>query len=215
MENYSELIRLVWIATGVLSFSLLSQNPDKLVFDGNFWGQMKKMSIFVLLGFGGPITFIIYFILPRKKLCKNCGKTNPKDTATCKHCGYSFQEQTDKQIEELIQAPWTKYSKEVQAVIKEGQKRINLPIPFVMIAVWVLGGIISFTLNNGFLMMTTVVVGFISGWLWWSFSVPRWREWALKQPGVTEDELQVAAELALLVWPKGNIFEKTEIKTKK
>lgn len=208
MENYSELIKLIWIGAGILSFSLLSQNPDKLVFESNFWGQMKKMSIFVLLGFGGPITFIIYFLLPRKKLCRNCGKTNTKETMTCKHCDFSFQELTDKQMEEIIQAPWTKYSKEIQAVIKEGQKRVNLPIPFVMMAVWILGGLISFKLDNGLLMIATLIVGFISGWLWWSFAVAHWREWALKQPGITSDELQSAAELALLVWPKGHFLKR-------
>ena len=41
----------------------------------------------------------------------------------------------------------------------------------------------------------------------------RWRRWALRQ-GIPADELQKAAEAALLVWPKGSIFEKTEFKVK-
>ena len=57
-------------------------------------------------------------------------------------------------------------------------------------------------------------IGIIAGWLWWSYSVPRWRKWALEQPGVDPNELQAAAEAALLVWPKGHFFEKTEIKIK-
>lgn len=218
MENYTELIKWAWLGFGFLSIRLLLHNKDKLVFESNFWGQMKKSITLILIvfsgAFGGPITFFVFLLLPRKKVCGSCGKINQKDTLICVHCGSSFQGQTDGQMEEIIQGPWRKYPEEIRAVIKEGQKRVNLPIPFVMGVVWILGGIISFNLDNAILMLVTFVVGFISGWLWWSFSVSRWREWALKQPGVTQNELQSAAELALLVWPKGHFFEKTELKNK-
>ena len=69
--------------------------------------------------------------------------------------------------------------------------------------------------KSGIFTGSGLLLGFILGWLWWSYSVPRWREWALKQPGINPDELQKAAEAATLVWPKGHFFEKTEFKTKK
>ena len=62
-------------------------------------------------------------------------------------------------------------------------------------------------------IMLPVIIGASVGWLWWSFSVPRWRRWAL-QNGAPEDQLQKWAVLTGLVWPKGWIFEKTEFKLK-
>jgi hypothetical protein len=58
------------------------------------------------------------------------------------------------------------------------------------------------------------VIGAIVGWLWWSITVPRWREWA-KANGADEERTQKLAERTLLVWPKGWFFEKTEIHTRK
>jgi hypothetical protein len=56
--------------------------------------------------------------------------------------------------------------------------------------------------------------GVIAGWLWWSVSVPRWREWA-KIHGADEEQTQKLAVKTLLVWPRGSIFEKTEFRTRK
>jgi hypothetical protein len=61
--------------------------------------------------------------------------------------------------------------------------------------------------------MISVGLGIAAGWLWWSFTVPRWRRWALKS-GAPKDELQTWGVLTGLVWPKGSIFEKTEFKIK-
>ena len=58
------------------------------------------------------------------------------------------------------------------------------------------------------------VIGAIVGWLWWSITVPRWREWA-RVNGADNERTQQLAVRTLLVWPKGWIFEKTEIHTRK
>ena len=59
------------------------------------------------------------------------------------------------------------------------------------------------------------VVGLLAGcavaWVWWSWSVPRWRRWAIKQ-GAAPDQLQRLAAATLLVWPEGSIFERTEFR---
>ena len=57
------------------------------------------------------------------------------------------------------------------------------------------------------------VVGVAVGWLWWSLSVPRWREWA-KRFGADEEQTQRLAQRTLLVWPQGSLFEKTEFPTR-
>ena len=58
-----------------------------------------------------------------------------------------------------------------------------------------------------------ILVGLIFGWVWWSYSVPRWRDWALTR-GADPDELQKLGIAAQLVWPKGHALEKTEFKNK-
>ena len=58
------------------------------------------------------------------------------------------------------------------------------------------------------------IIGAAVAWPWWSVSVPRWRRWALGQ-GVDPEQLQKAGVRTGLVWPKGWIFEKTEIPPRK
>ena len=57
----------------------------------------------------------------------------------------------------------------------------------------------------------SLLVGFFGAWGWYSFSISRWRRWALArvdQPA----HLQNLAELTGLLWPKGSVFEKREFK---
>jgi hypothetical protein len=57
-------------------------------------------------------------------------------------------------------------------------------------------------------------VGAIVAWPWWSLTVPKWRRWALKR-GADAEQLQKVAVRTGLVWPRGCIFEKTEIPPRK
>lgn len=56
-------------------------------------------------------------------------------------------------------------------------------------------------------------ISFVVGWLWWAYLVPRWRMWALKR-GADAHDLQWWAVATMLVYPKGWIFEKTELRPK-
>lgn len=56
-----------------------------------------------------------------------------------------------------------------------------------------------------------VILGGVIGWLLWSYIVPRWRQWA-KENGADEERTQILAQRTLLVWPRGSLFEKTEIR---
>ena len=53
--------------------------------------------------------------------------------------------------------------------------------------------------------------GFLAAWLWWAYSVPQWRQWALER-GADQEELQALAVAAKLVWPKVSFCEKTEFR---
>lgn len=52
------------------------------------------------------------------------------------------------------------------------------------------------------------------GWLWWAFSVPRWRRWAISH-GADPRELQRIGQKTGLVWPVGSFPSKTEIRPRK
>jgi hypothetical protein len=90
-----------------------------------------------------------------------------------------------------------------------GHLFITIPVLVIMLSFFFFGRAFASTLSYLLLL-----VGFILGWLWWSFTVPRWRRWALRN-GAPADRLHKLAVATGLVWPKGWIFEKTEFKVKK
>ena len=57
------------------------------------------------------------------------------------------------------------------------------------------------------------VVGWLLAWVWWSFTVPKWRLWAYERV-IEIIELKRSAIGAGLTWPDGHIFERTEIKSR-
>ncbi len=94
----------------------------------------------------------------------------------------------------------------VLVAILAGQLIVNLPAVVVLLGVALTGRAYLPSLWWLFLL-----IGFIVGWLWWSFAVPRWRRWALKR-GCPPNVLHRWAVFSGLEWPNGSIFEKTEYK---
>jgi hypothetical protein len=97
-----------------------------------------------------------------------------------------------------------------ERAVRVGLLAVNLPVIMIIVLmsvpVFLYGGLIW--------GITGVFGGPILGWIWWSFSVPRWREWA-KEKGVNEEQTQALAVRAGLVWPKGHFFEKSEFRPRK
>jgi hypothetical protein len=83
---------------------------------------------------------------------------------------------------------------------------VNIPAVTIILGILFIGAFIEFRLWWLFL-----IIGFFIGWTWWSFTITRWRKWALNR-GVPSDQLQKWAVAVGLTWPKGLIFEKTEIR---
>jgi hypothetical protein len=54
------------------------------------------------------------------------------------------------------------------------------------------------------------LIAFVGGWLVWSIQIPKWRLWAYERVDDI-DALEEAAVGVQLIWPKGSIFERTEI----
>ena len=111
----------------------------------------------------------------------------------------------------------------VAIAILVGQLIVNLPVMLIILGAYGVGIALLLTLVDkfpffqgwGFLIgiLVLIIIGPLVGWLWWSFSVPRWRKWVLRN-GVPEDKLQKWAVSTGLVWPKGSVFEKTEFRVK-
>ncbi|HKS07118.1 MAG TPA: hypothetical protein VJR92_12480 [Gemmatimonadaceae bacterium] len=56
-----------------------------------------------------------------------------------------------------------------------------------------------------------ILLGAAVWWVWWSFSIARWRDWVEAQ-GLRPDDVQPIAENSLLIWERGSFFERTEFK---
>lgn len=83
---------------------------------------------------------------------------------------------------------------------------VNTPAMIIMLGVFLVGTVIESRLWWLFLS-----IGFFVGWGWWSYTIPRWRRWALRR-GAPAEKLQKLAVAVGLTWPKGWIFEKTEFR---
>ncbi len=99
-------------------------------------------------------------------------------------------------------------------VVLVGQLWVNLPVLIIIamvsatISKWI-GPADERHMSLGLLMFhevrieVGVILGAMLGWLWWSATVPRWREWSIHQ-GAKLDRVQHWAERTLLEWPKGS-----------
>ena len=96
-----------------------------------------------------------------------------------------------------------------------GHLLVTLPVFVFMCGLTFLGMFLGlFVLPfEPLLILVFLVIGFVLAWTWWSLLIPIWRNWAHQQ-GIPPDELQKWAVRTSLVWPKGSIFEKTEIRFK-
>ena len=56
-----------------------------------------------------------------------------------------------------------------------------------------------------------MIVGIIVAWVWWSFSVARWRDW-VEANGLRPDDVQELARQTGLLWPRGSWLERTEFR---
>jgi hypothetical protein len=88
-----------------------------------------------------------------------------------------------------------------------GQLVVNLPAVGIMIAALFLGSVVA-------PWPLSLLAGTLVGWVWWSFAVSRWRDWALDR-GIDPERLQKFAFRTGLTWPKGSLFERTEFRKKK
>lgn len=80
-----------------------------------------------------------------------------------------------------------------------GQLTVNLPVILIIL-------IIGFGLSMYFDIhfKIAMLIGVVLGWIYWSFSVKKWIEWAVEN-GVDEDRLLKVGKRGLLVWSKNTL----------
>lgn len=97
----------------------------------------------------------------------------------------------------------------VNRAIRKGQLLVNFPALIIFIGV-IMTGFITFKRleDAGTYYVISLLVGFCCCWIYWSFSIIRWKVWAYKNVNNIE-MLENEAVKAQLLWPKGSWFSKT------
>jgi hypothetical protein len=98
---------------------------------------------------------------------------------------------------------------ETRKAIRIGVVWVNLPILPIMLGPLALAQYM-FAARSGWVLGGTLVFGFVAAWIWWSVNISLWRRWAQRR-GVDPTQLQEQAVEASLVWPRGHLFERTEL----
>ena len=97
----------------------------------------------------------------------------------------------------------------LEAALRRGHQLVNLPV-LVLCAVPV-GGFWLDPDAPAWLHLGVLGASVVIGWCWWSWSLPRWRVWALERVADV-DELLEAAVRQRLMWPPGHVLERTEFR---
>jgi len=92
--------------------------------------------------------------------------------------------------------------------LARGHLTVTLPVVLIMIAVVL---VLRIFLGSNVGLVVGLFAGPGTAWIWWSFMVPRWRDWVIDN-GLRAEDVQRAAKLTGLVWPRGFLFERTEFR---
>jgi hypothetical protein len=106
--------------------------------------------------------------------------------------------------------PSPSQSPSVAKQILVGQLVVMLPVLTIILA----GCFLGYALFAKDGSRVGLVAGSALAWLYWSLTIPRWRAWALRS-GANPEALQKWGVATGLVWPRGWIFEKTELPPRK
>lgn len=93
-----------------------------------------------------------------------------------------------------------------QALLR-GHVSVTLPVLMILGAAPVVGAVLAGWQGA----ICGSIAGTFFAWPWWSYAVPRWRDWVLDH-GLRPRDVQASAEAIGLLWPEGSWFERTEFR---
>lgn len=106
-----------------------------------------------------------------------------------------------------------KESISIKKAISRGQLMVNLPV-MLCFTVFAVVGILSS--NKEWIPESYILLffpaSFLSAWIIWSIMITKWRIWAFTHVANVR-ELEKKAVSAKLIWRRGSILERTEIRT--
>src|SRR3569623_1739646 len=88
--------------------------------------------------------------------------------------------------------------------VVSGHLRVTVSVVALIVAGGAIGRANGYR-NPGFL------AGVALAWLWWSWQVPRWRDWVTAR-GAPVAAVQRLAVRTMLVWPKGSLMGRTALR---
>lgn len=99
----------------------------------------------------------------------------------------------------------------VDDALKRGKNTVNLPILLIIVFA-IVASFCSVTVwrLSGWLIVISIVSGFVVAWLYWAKAIVKWRLWAFDNVRNVH-ELRRRAIKENLIWADGSFFNKTEI----
>lgn len=85
---------------------------------------------------------------------------------------------------------------------------VNLPVFALLVG----PALVAAGDGHGDILPLVLLLSFAAAWGWWSFMAPRWRLWAYARVQSTGVVHRMAVAAGLL-WPRGSLFERTEIRS--
>ncbi len=114
----------------------------------------------------------------------------------------------------------------IKQALQRGFWTVNLPVLLIIFGQWgvVLSVMQAVDRFHRFLppsaldylmpiLLIAAVLSPLTGWIWWSVAVPKWKLWAYSRVDDVQ-ALKMAAIGDRLIWPDGHIFGKTELCSK-
>lgn len=110
--------------------------------------------------------------------------------------------------------------KTIQEVLDKGYSSVNLPVTAILVIIPIASIFVLPTFlpdkYAGLSYLIAFIVCFVLAWLYWSYKIVKWRIWAFENTRESDwITLRQKAVEQQLIWSKGSIFEKTEIRSKK
>jgi len=102
----------------------------------------------------------------------------------------------------------------IEKAIQRGFFFVNLPVFLIIVSPLFIATIIPESWNLNPIIGLALIPSIIMAWIWWSWALPKWRLWAVKQVDDVELLFDKAIQ-AQLMWPVGHFFQKTEINSPK